>query len=101
MQAKIEDWKNGWSGLQLGIHPREIDAFVNSLIMIRDNPDQHFQLSSDYKGSGGLGDIEIFALPDDAPHNLFLGGRALAPGEQIGLEIQDERLPNSVNLSQK
>ncbi|HEY2411929.1 MAG TPA: hypothetical protein VGI40_06790 [Pirellulaceae bacterium] len=83
MQAKIEDWKEGWSRMQLGIHPTEIDALIKSLIMIRDDPEQHFHLSSDYKASGGLGDIEIFALPDNAPHNLFLGGRALAPGEQI------------------
>lgn len=85
MQAKIEDWKNGWSGIQLGIHRREIDALIQSLTMIRDDPEQHFHLSSDYKASGGLGDIEVFALPDGAPHNLFLGGRALAAGEEIEL----------------
>jgi len=66
MQARIEDWKNGWSGVQLGIHASEIDALIRSLIMIRDDPEQHFHLSSDYEGSGGLGDIEVFSLPGRA-----------------------------------
>jgi hypothetical protein len=83
MQATLTDWNNGWSGVQLGIQPTEINALIGMLEMIRDDPEQHFHLSSDYKASGGLGDIEIFALPDDGEHNLHLGGRALGPGESI------------------
>ena len=89
MHAQLDDWKNGWAGVQLGIHPSEIDALIKSLLMIRDDPRQHLHLSSDYQGSGGLGDLEIYALPDDSPHNLFLGGRALLPGESV--EIRDAK----------
>jgi hypothetical protein len=83
MRAELEDWKNGWSGVRLGIHLSEIDALIASLMMIRDDPEQHFHLSSDYKASGGIGDIEISVLPEGSPHNLFLGSRALGPGETI------------------
>lgn len=84
MYAKLEDWKNGWSGLELGIRLGEIDQLIASLKMLRDEPEQHFHLSSDYQGSGGIGDIVIFIQPDDGPHNMTIGGRALAPGEIIG-----------------
>ncbi|HTN74601.1 MAG TPA: hypothetical protein VL096_05120 [Pirellulaceae bacterium] len=83
MHGRFEDWKNGWVGIQLGIHPSEIDSLIASLQMIRDDPEQHFHISSDYKAEGGLGDIEVFALPEDWPHNMFAGGRARGPGEEI------------------
>ena len=86
MHAVLSDWNNGWSGVQLGIYRNEINELIKSLEMIRDDPKLHFHLSSDYKASGGLGDIEIFALPDDAPRNFFMSGRALAPGEKIDLQ---------------
>ena len=89
MRAELEDRKNGWSGVQLGIHLSEIDALIASLIMIRDDPDQHFHLSSDYKASGGIGDIEVYVLPDGSPHNLFLGSRALSPGETIRIHLAE------------
>jgi hypothetical protein len=69
--------------VQLGIHPSEIDALIQALLLIRDDSEQHFHLSSDYKASGGLGDIEVFALRDGAKHNLYLGSRAIGPGEQL------------------
>ena len=83
MHAKLNDWQNGWMSVELGVHPSEIDQLIESLMMIRDDPDQHFHLSSDYKADGGLGDIEICALPDNAAHNMTIGGRALGPGDVV------------------
>jgi hypothetical protein len=83
MLAKLEDWKNGWIGIELGIHPSEINALIKMLEMIRDNPEQHFHLSSDYKAASGLGDIEIYALAAGEEHNMSLSGRALGPGGVI------------------
>lgn len=83
MHVKIEDWKNGWSGISVGIDPDEIDRFIELLKMIKEDPDQHFHISSDYKEAGGVGDIEIFIRSENEKHNMNLSGRALAPGENI------------------
>ncbi|MCC6140397.1 MAG: hypothetical protein IT389_07255 [Nitrospira sp.] len=83
MHVKIEDWKNGWSGISVGIDPDEINRFIELLKMIRENPEQHFHVSSDYKGTGGVGDIEVFIRGENEEHNMSLSGRALAPGETL------------------
>ena len=83
MHIAVEDWKNGWIGLRLAIDPTEIDRLIALLLAIKRDPDQHFHLSSDYKDSGGVGDIEVSARDPDQPHNLFIGGVALAPGGEV------------------
>jgi len=84
MRADLNDWKNGWFGVALELTPREVDRLIELLLMIKADPtNQHFHISSDYKAADGLGDIEISMKADDRPHNLFLSGRALAPGEVI------------------
>lgn len=83
MHSKLDDWNNGWFGLQLALKRDEIDRVIELLQMLKDEPDQHFHLSSDYKGKGGLGDIEIFVQPQDQVSNMELLGRARAPGEHI------------------
>ena len=83
MHVKIEDWENGWSGISVGIDPDEIDRFIELLKMIKEDREQHFHLSSDYKGTGGIGDIEISIRSESEEHNMSLSGRALAPGETL------------------
>jgi hypothetical protein len=83
MHSTLVDWKNGWFGVQLGLKKEEIDRVIELLQMLKEEPDQHFHLSSDYKGNGGLGDIEIFVQPVDQPSNMESLGKALAPGEEI------------------
>jgi hypothetical protein len=85
MHVKIEDWKNGWSGISVGIDLDEIDHFIEFLKMIKADPQQHFHISSDYKGAGGVGDIEIFIRSENERHNMSLSGRALGPGENINI----------------
>ena len=80
MFGEIKDWNNGWHGLSLGISAQELDRLIQLLEQLRSDPDQHFHVSSDYSGSGGLGDIEFYVAPANAPHNMHIGGRALAPG---------------------
>ena len=83
MHVAIEDWKNGWYGISVGIDPDEIDRLIELLKMIKEDPDQHFHISSDYKGTGGVGDIEISIRSENEKHNMNLSGRASAPGENI------------------
>ena len=83
MHSKLDDWKNGWLGVQLGVKKEEIDRLIALLQMLKEEPDQHFHLSSDYKGSGGLGDIEVSIQSADQISNMESLGRALAPDEDI------------------
>lgn len=85
MRAKLEDWKNGWMGLELGLSRDEIDELIRLLRMIQEDPDQHFHITSDYKADGGLGDITLYLKEPGEEDNLILGGRALAPGEEIDI----------------
>ena len=83
MHGKIEDWNNGWYGISLGLAVPEIDRLIVLLTKLREDPDQHFHISSDCSGSGGLGDIEIYVAEVGVPSNLKLGGVALATSSDL------------------
>ena len=84
MHTELEDWKNGWYGVQLGLTTKEIDVLIELLQMLKVEPDQHFHLSSAYKGSGGLGDITVYVQDSSTPSNMeSIGSKALAPGDTI------------------
>jgi hypothetical protein len=83
VHSKLEDWKNGWFGVELGISPDEIDRLIELLQMLRKEPDQHFHLSSDYKDSGGLGDITLYVQSRDEPSNMITFGKAIAPNRGL------------------
>lgn len=76
MNAVLEDWKNGWSGLRLALSAAEIDHLIELLGELKADPGQHFHVSSDYRGSGGLGNIEISVLGPSEPHNMRLSSLA-------------------------
>ena len=88
MYSKLSDWSNGWFGVELALKKEEIDRLITLLEGLKSDPEQHFHLSSDYRGEGGLGDIEISGLPDDAPSNMSMSGMAIAPGSPF-----DEKKP--------
>ena len=83
MHSKLEDWKNGWFGVQLSLKKEEIDRVIALLQMLKEEPEQHFHLSSDYKESGGLGDLEISVQSPYQPSNMMSFGKALAPRSTI------------------
>ncbi len=83
MHGEIKDWNNGWYGVSLGVSQAEIDRLIALLTALRNNPDQHFHISSDYVDSGGIGDIEMYVNDADAVNNLRVSGIALPPGDSI------------------
>ena len=83
MQGEIENWKNGWYGIRLALSTREVNHLIGLLGELRDNPEQHFHISSDYVASEGLGDIEISLLEETGVSNMSISGLALAPGDNI------------------
>ncbi len=80
MQGEIEEWKDGWYGISLGLSPAEIDRFIVLLNQLRKDSGQHFHISSDQTAAAGPGDIEFYVAEPDTKHNMRLGGVALAPG---------------------
>jgi len=83
MYSELEDWKNDYFGIELGLSSNEIDELIELLKMIKADPEQHFHISSDYKGKGGVGDIVISQKYEGQEDNIFISGKALAPGEEI------------------
>lgn len=89
MRSKLEDWKNGWFGVELGLKKEEIPRVIALLQMIQEDTDQHFHLSSDYKGSGGIGDIMIYVQLPEEISNMESTGKALAPGSEVDVKKGD------------
>jgi len=83
MQGEIENWNNGWYGVSLALSIADIDHLISQLTKLRGSPEQHFHITSDYSGSGGLGGIEICMAEAGAAHNLQIGSLALAPGSEL------------------
>lgn len=81
MNVTLEDWKNGWFGVGLGLAPAEVDAFIAHLQKLKADPEQHFHITREHKGAGGVGDIEVFVDPAAVAGNMRLSSLALVPGE--------------------
>ena len=79
MHVKTEQWKSGWFGVELGLSSEEIDRLIELLQMLKKEPDQHFHISSDYKGSTGIGDIMFYLQPANEANNMLISGKAIAP----------------------
>ena len=71
MRAEIEDFKTGWFGLTIGIKKDEIDQLISALNNLKKS-DGHFHLRSDFNGSGGVGDIELYMQNTQEESNLEL-----------------------------
>jgi hypothetical protein len=71
MQIELEDFKTGWVGLRVGISEAEIPVLIERLRDLQRSR-SHFHLRSDFGGSGGVGDVEIFWTERDMPPNLSI-----------------------------
>lgn len=81
MRASIENLKNGWYDLSIGLKREDIKKLIELLnSLLNGEEGQHFHLGSDYNsGEGGVGDIEIYLDEDNAPHSLSFTGFAIPP----------------------
>ena len=83
MIAEIEKWKEGWQGITLGLSNEEIDEFISLLQQIRKDNEQHFHISSNWKGEPGVGDIEIYVKGEEQVNNMSFSSLAIEPGTEI------------------
>ncbi len=63
--------------------PAEIGRFIELLQMIVREPNRHFHFSSEWKGTGGVGNIEFSIRSTEQEHNMHLTSRSYLPGERI------------------
>jgi len=55
--------------------------------MLKQDTEQHFHISSDYKGTVGVGDITFYVKEPNEVDNASMSGRALSSGDEIGGEM--------------
>jgi len=82
MIAEIEEWKQGWKGINLGLRNDEIDYLISMLQEIRSDNDQHFHISSDCRGKPGLGGIQIYVKTKAEEDNMYFTSLAMSPGTE-------------------
>ncbi len=70
MQTSLDDFKTGWYGITLGLKASEIDSLIENLLLLRENKSGHFHARSDFKGTGGIGDIELHLVPEESPDDM-------------------------------
>jgi hypothetical protein len=71
MQVKLEDFKTGWFGLQLGLTYADIAALISRLEVLREHKG-HFHARGDFSGDGGVGDIEFYWAESSSPNGLSI-----------------------------
>ncbi len=71
MKVEIEDFKTGWHGISIGLNSKQIDGMINMLNKLKENQD-HFHFRSNFKGKGGVGDIEFYFLNNTDEDNMHL-----------------------------
>lgn len=84
MRVELEDWKNGSSGLHIGVSKAELPRLIELLQILHADPEQHFHISSDNQAAGGIGDIEIYVKAPEEKDNMRLSSRAKGAGEESG-----------------
>lgn len=78
MYVELCDFKTGWYELSIYLKGNDIDVLVERLIQLKNNRDQHFHITSDYEGLGGIGDIE-FNAQEGQIDNMTISGFAIPP----------------------
>ena len=77
MHAEIKDFKTDWYDISVGLKKDDIKKIIKLLNALADEkPGQHFHLGSNYKGKGGISDIEFYLAEDSEIDDLSLLGFA-------------------------
>lgn len=79
MHTDLEDFNTGWFGVSIGMKATEIDKLIENLELLKEDENQHFHLSGDFDGEGGVGDIEIYIQGKDETDNMSITGLAISP----------------------
>jgi hypothetical protein len=75
MHAELDNFGTGWYGVMLGLKEDEIDHLIAALNELK-REKTHFHFRSEFKGDGGIGDVEIYYLRDEQLDNMELEASA-------------------------
>lgn len=79
MNVEFEDFGTGWIQMFLSLKEEDIDSFIEMLTVLKDRPESHFHITSDYEGESGVGDIEISCQGEDQKDNMQISGLDIEP----------------------
>lgn len=77
MYVELEDFKTGWYGIGIGLREKEIDILIEQLIRLKADKKQHFHISSEFEGDGGVGDMEFY-IHEDEKDNMYITDFAIS-----------------------
>ena len=67
MRVLLIDFKTGWYEVQIELTRGDITKLIRSLTNLQQSvPSAHFHCSSDFKGGGGIAEVELSLVPDDS-----------------------------------
>lgn len=72
MKVHLEDFKNTWYEVSLGVKKAEIDNLIEKLRDLKGGNIDHFHITNNFEGEGGIGDIEIYLQDDQEVDNIKL-----------------------------
>lgn len=74
MNIDIKDLGTGWFDIGIGLTSSDIELFIERLQKLRqgDPKFDHFHFRSDFAGSSGVADVEIYRAEKDAPKNMHI-----------------------------
>ena len=72
MRIYLEDFKTGWYEISLGVKKTEIDNLIDRLHDLKKGDIDHFHITNNFEGEGGIGDIEIYLKDDKEEDNIKL-----------------------------
>jgi hypothetical protein len=72
MKVYLEDFKNTWYEISLRLKKAEIDNLIEKLHDLKDGNIDHFHITNNFEGDGGIGDIEIYLQDDKEEDNIKL-----------------------------
>jgi hypothetical protein len=72
MKVHLEDFKNSWYEISLGVKKDEIDNLIERLHDLKRCNIDHFHVTNNFEGEGGIGDIEIYLQDDKEKDNIKL-----------------------------
>lgn len=79
MRIELDDLKNGWYEMFIGVTENDIDQIINMLTLLKKEHDQHFHILNKYEEEPGICDIEIYYQDGEEEDNMMISGPPITP----------------------
>jgi hypothetical protein len=74
MNVDIKDIGKGWFEIGIGLTSSDVELLIERLMGLQRTGAEfdHFHFRSEFAGSDGVGDVEIYRAEEDAPKNMHI-----------------------------